>query len=71
MPTKKLNLSELTDQELVEKLKDDGTQYTKLKFNHTVSQIESPTRIRQMRRDIARMKTEMTSRKSKQTSPKV
>ena len=63
MPTKKLNLKDLTDQELTEKLKDDSAQYVKMKFNHTVSQIESPTRIRQMRRDIARMKTEITKRK--------
>ena len=62
MPTKKLNLKDLTDPELTEKLKDDTAQYVKMKFNHTVSQIESPTRIRQMRRDIARMKTEITKR---------
>lgn len=62
MPTKKLNLKDLTDQELTEKLKDDTAQYVKMKFNHTVSQIESPTRIRKMRRDIARMKTETTKR---------
>lgn len=62
MATKKLNLKDLTDQELAEKLKDDTAQYVKLKFNHTVSQIESPTRIRKTRRDIARMKTEITKR---------
>ena len=62
MPTKKLNLKDLTDAELAEKLRDDYAQYTKLKFNHTVSHIESPTRIRQMRRDVARMKTEITKR---------
>ena len=62
MPAKKLNLKDLTDAELAEKLKEDGAQYTKLKFNHTVSQIENPTKIRQMRRDIARMKTEITHR---------
>ncbi len=67
MPAKKLNLKELTDQELAEKLKDDRAQYTKLQFNHTVSQIESPTRIRQMRRDIARMKTEITKREKEAT----
>ena len=62
MAKKKFNLKELTDVELEEKLKEDGAQFTRMKFNHTVSQIESPTRIRQMRRDIARMKTEITKR---------
>ena len=64
MPTKKLELKDLTDQELAEKLKGDKAQYTKLQFNHTVSQIESPTAIRKMRRDIARMHTEITKRQT-------
>ena len=62
MAKKKLNLKDLTDQELAEKLREDQAQYTKLHFNHAVSQIESPTRIRKMRRDIARIKTELTAR---------
>ena len=62
MAKKKLNLNDLTDKELVEKLKDDQAQYTRMKFNHTVSAIENPMRIRQMRRDIARMNTEIARR---------
>ncbi len=62
MPKKKLNLLDLTDQELVEKLADSKLQYAKLKFNHAVSPIENPMRIRQLRRDIARILTEITRR---------
>ncbi len=67
MAKKKSNLNELTDVELAEKLKEDNAQYSRMKFNHSVSQIENPTRIRSMRRDIARIKTELT-RREKATS---
>ncbi len=62
MAKKKLNLSDLTDQELVEKLGDSKVQYAKLKFSHAVSAIENPMRIRQLRRDIARIYTEISRR---------
>ncbi|MCY7410938.1 MAG: 50S ribosomal protein L29 [Chitinophagales bacterium] len=68
MAKQKLSLNELTNEELRDKLKEDGAQYTKMKFNHAVSPVENPMRIRQMRRDIARMKTEISKRNStKQT----
>ncbi|MCS6917378.1 MAG: 50S ribosomal protein L29 [Chitinophagales bacterium] len=62
MPRKKLNLADLTDQELQEKLRDDQLQYQKLRFHHAVSPIENPMRLRQLRRDIARIHTEITKR---------
>jgi large subunit ribosomal protein L29 len=62
MAKKKINLKDLTDAELVEKLRDDKGQFTKMKFNHAVSPIENPTRLRTLRRDIARMHTETTKR---------
>ncbi|MCS6990865.1 MAG: 50S ribosomal protein L29 [Chitinophagales bacterium] len=63
MPRKKLNLADLTDQELMEKLRDDKALYQKLRFQHAVSPLENPMRLRQMRRDIARILTEITKRK--------
>jgi large subunit ribosomal protein L29 len=62
MAKKKLNLKDLTTQELEEKLRDDSAHYVKTKFNHTVSPVENPSLIRNMRRDIARMKTELRKR---------
>jgi large subunit ribosomal protein L29 len=62
MAKKKLNLKELTTIELVEKLKDDSTHFTKMKFNHVVTTLENPMTLRQLRRDIARMKTELKKR---------
>ena len=64
MAKKKLNLKELTTVELVEKLKEDSGHYTKMKFNHVVTTLENPMTLRQIRRDIARMKTELKKRES-------
>jgi large subunit ribosomal protein L29 len=61
---KKINLKDLTDQEMAEKLRDDKGQYTRMKFNHAVSPIENPTRLRMLRRDIARIHTESVKRAS-------
>ena len=62
MAKKKINLNDLTDQELAEKLREDKAQHTRMKFNHAVSPIEHPTRLRTLRRDIARINTEVTKR---------
>lgn len=64
MAKKKLNLKELTTVELLEKLKEDSSHYTKMKFNHVVTTLENPMTLRQVRRDIARMKTELKKRES-------
>lgn len=69
MPRKKLNLTDLTDQELLEKLQDDQMQYRKMRFHHAVSPIENPMRLRQLRRDIARIHTEISKRKAAQSKP--
>lgn len=71
MAKKKLNLKDLTTAEVEDKLKEDGAHYTKMKFNHVVTTLENPMTLRQMRRDIARMKTELTNRaktESKETT---
>ncbi|MEO6166496.1 MAG: 50S ribosomal protein L29 [Chitinophagales bacterium] len=67
MAKKKLNLKDLTTAEVVEKLKEDGAHYTKMKFNHVVTTLENPMTLRQLRRDIARMKTELKHRSLTET----
>ncbi len=62
MAKKKLNLKDLTTAEVVDKLKEDSAHYLKMKFNHVVTTLENPMTLRQLRRDIARMKTELTNR---------
>jgi large subunit ribosomal protein L29 len=59
------NKSEIRDLSLAE-LKDRITeeifQLDKLRFNHTVSTLENPLKLRQGRRLVARLKTELRKR---------
>ena len=52
----------LSTAELQGKLKDEKVGYTKLKLNHSVSPIENPIKIRDTRKVIARLATELTKR---------
>lgn len=63
MPSKKyLQLVEFTDSDLRKELGDTEKQYQKLRFDHTIKGLENPLRIREVRRDIARLKGEMRRR---------
>jgi large subunit ribosomal protein L29 len=64
MAKKKLNLTDLTTQELQEKLVDEKTHYRKLRFNHVVTALENPMNLRSTRRDIARIQTELKKRQN-------
>jgi len=65
MPRTKLNLHELSDKDIQEKLNVEKAHYKKLHFNHTVNQLENPKTLKELRRNIARMKTEQTARAKK------
>jgi large subunit ribosomal protein L29 len=53
----------LTTQEIVDRIAEERTTLSKLKFAHAVSAIENPNRIKYARKAIARLQTELTSRK--------
>ncbi len=48
---------EIPKTELVKRIKDEEENLIHLKFQKATSQLESPLKIRTLRRDIARMKT--------------
>ncbi len=52
----------LNDQALAEKISDEELRLKKLHFSHAVNPIENPLTIRQIRRGIARLKTEQHRR---------
>ncbi|TVR88296.1 MAG: 50S ribosomal protein L29 [Saprospirales bacterium] len=63
MATKKfLELKEFNDEELANELKETEKQYLKLTFDHSVKGIDNPMLVRDMRRDIARLNTEIRRR---------
>jgi len=52
----------LDDQALLNQIGDEESRLKKLKFSHAVNPVENPLTIRQLRRTIARMKTEQRKR---------
>lgn len=60
-------IKEMKTDELQERLQIEVDQYTKMKLNHSVSQLENPLSIRMKRRAIARIKTELRKRELEQS----
>jgi len=54
---KKKEISELTLNELIEKVEAEKEMLHKLKFAHAISPIENPMKIKESRKLIARLKT--------------
>jgi len=54
----------LSQEELVAKIAEERENLVKLKFAHTISAIENPARINKVRKDIARLNTELTKLKA-------
>lgn len=52
----------LDEQALTARLQDEEVRLKKLHFSHAVNPIENPLSIRQLRRTIARLKTEQRRR---------
>ncbi|MBN9482349.1 MAG: 50S ribosomal protein L29 [Bacteroidetes bacterium 43-93] len=52
----------MDEQALLNHIADEESRLKKLKFSHAVNPVENPLTIRQLRRTIARMKTEQRKR---------
>ncbi|MDE6592943.1 MAG: 50S ribosomal protein L29 [Oscillospiraceae bacterium] len=48
---------DMTEQELTNKLTDLKKELFALRFQHTVNQLDNPVRLRDVKKDIARVKT--------------
>lgn len=59
---KSSSLSDLTDTELAERLSETKQELFNLRFQHVTGQLESYARLRQVRRDVARVNTELRAR---------
>ena len=58
----KIKIKGLTTVELEELLLDNSTNLTKLKMNHKTAELENPIELRDLRRNIARINTELKAR---------
>lgn len=59
-------IRELSISDIEERLEDEKQALAKLKFQHSISSIENPLHIRAVRRDIARLSTELTARRNEE-----
>jgi len=50
-------LASLTSQELEARIKEDSLRLKKLQFAHAISPLENPSSIKNLKKDIARLKT--------------
>jgi len=63
MATKKhIELQEYTVEELDNELNETVNQYQKIKFDHAIRGLDNPLVLREVRRDIARIKMEIRRR---------
>lgn len=54
----------LNESDLNARIKEDELRLKKLQFAHSISPLENPVSIRGLRRDIARLKTELKKKQS-------
>ncbi|MBK6732422.1 MAG: 50S ribosomal protein L29 [Bacteroidetes bacterium] len=59
---KKEDLNSLTTEDLKQRLHDDADRLQKLRFNHAVNPLENPLQLRYLRKEVARLKTELRKR---------
>lgn len=67
---KAFEVRELPIEELRKRIKDEEENLVHLKFQKATSQLESPIRIRRVRREIARMKTVLRQIELRQATAK-
>ncbi len=60
-------IKELSTSDLQERLEEEQKQITRLKINHAVSPLENTNVLKQHRKTIARIKTEIRSREIQAT----
>ncbi|HEY5406492.1 MAG TPA: 50S ribosomal protein L29 [Ginsengibacter sp.] len=58
------SLKEMSETDLKSRIEEDELRIKKLKFAHAVSPLENPMSIRDVRKDLARLKTELKSKQS-------
>lgn len=65
---KSSEIKELTTKELEERIDTESSHLTRLKLNHAVSPLDNPLKIKQTRKNIARLKTELRKRELNESS---
>ena len=62
---KNSEIKELTNQELIERIDAERENLVTMKLNHSISPLDNPLQIRDVRKNIARLATELRQREIK------
>ncbi|MBT5147009.1 MAG: 50S ribosomal protein L29 [Flavobacteriales bacterium] len=55
-------INQMSDKDLAERIDVEREALSKLRFNHTIAGLETPTILKIQKRDVARLLTEQTAR---------
>jgi large subunit ribosomal protein L29 len=59
---KNSEIIELTTKEIAERIDAENEKLTRMKLNHAVTPLDNPIKLKEARKNIARLKTEMRKR---------
>lgn len=60
----KKSIQSLSAEDLTARIKEDELRLKKLEFGHAISPLENPMSIRNLRRELARLKTELQKKQA-------
>ena len=60
--SKFLELQEFSDADLLTELDSTEAEYAKMRFDHNVQGLDNPMELKEVRKDVARIKTEIRRR---------
>ena len=63
---KNSEIRELTVREIEERVDNERAALKRLELNHTISPLDNPTKLRETRKTIARLLTELTKRNNQE-----
>jgi large subunit ribosomal protein L29 len=61
---KQQEITKMSDKDVQDSLANSSEQLAKMKLGHKVAPMENPIQIRNMRKTVARLKTELTKREA-------
>lgn len=59
---KNSEIRELTTKELIEKVEDEKAHFARMKLNHAISPLDNPNKLKEGRRLVAKLMTELRKR---------
>ncbi len=65
---KSSEIRELSNQELLVRIDNEKTALVRMKLNHAISPLENPQKIKESRKTVARLMTEMRKREINEKS---